>query len=88
MHGLAISHLAADAGPLNISGIQGFLGGVLGLVILVIAIHTALHAMKGAWYVALTAAGIVGLGAMLYGLASSGSIGQLGTDLLHMVLKV
>jgi hypothetical protein len=84
---LATQYLAATADPLNIAGIEQVLGGIFVIVIALVAIRAALHALRSGWAAALTAAGIVCIGAVIYGLATTGEFAQLGIDLMHLVFN-
>jgi hypothetical protein len=74
--------------PLNIAGIEQILGGIFTIGVLLVAIRAVLHGLRSGWAAALTAACIVGIGAIIYGLATTGQFAQLGTDLIHAVLKI
>ena len=78
---------AAAASPVNFAGVDAVLGSVLGSVILLIAIRVILHASKAAWPLAISATGIVLLGVLLFGFASSGDVGALGGDLFRLVFR-
>jgi hypothetical protein len=84
----AVLAAAATPDPLNIAGIENILGGVFVVAILAVAIRACLHAMRSGWALALTAGGIVGVAAVIYGLATTGEFAQLGIDLMHAVLKI
>ena len=73
---------------LDITGITALLGGVLLISVLTVAIRSVWHAHRGNIAAVLTAAGIVALAAMMWGLASAGQLGPLGTDLVHATLHL
>lgn len=86
MH-LAVAYLA-NSDPLNVSGIETFEGSILAIVVLAVAIKCATLALKSMFFGVMTAVCIVAVAAMVYGMATSGSFLQVGTDLMHMVLTV
>ena len=74
--------------PLNIAGIEQILAGIFGIAVILVAIRAVFHAFRSGWAAAITAACIVAIGAVIYGLATTGQFAQLGTDLMHAVLKL
>ena len=84
----AVTHLAAgNAGPLNMTGIKGFLLAILGILVMLLAIRFIGSAHRGQVSKVATSSGIAVWGIILFTLAAAGTIYGLANGFGQLVFK-
>jgi len=79
---------AAAGNPINVGSITSILGGIFVIGVLVIAIRALGHGFRSNVSGVLTIVAIVAVAAMVYGLATSGLIANLGATMVHAFLSL
>ena len=87
---LATAAVAAAGGGtfLNTAGIEAILAGVFGIVVLSLGIRAGLHAHRSNYAAVLSMAGILGVAAMIWSVATGNQVTTLGHDLVSQFLHI